>query len=154
MSTEKNIYEAPECDLAAAESEQVNTEPASAWLRFANMIIDYLAYIGLIFVFGIIMYLIFGEQVDAIFDNIPEFLFGLPFYLGYYLVMESTTNRTIGKLITGTKVVNEEGYKPTFKQILGRTFSRLIPFEAFTFLGDPVGWHDSLPKTYVVKCRR
>ncbi len=32
-----------------------------------------------------------------------------------------------------------------------RSFSRLIPFEAFSFLGTPCrGWHDSISKNYVV----
>jgi uncharacterized RDD family membrane protein YckC len=57
-------------------------------------------------------------------------------------------------LITGCKVVNEKGGRPSFGQILGRTFARLIPFEAFSFLGTTGrGLHDSVAKTFVVKCR-
>jgi len=34
----------------------------------------------------------------------------------------------------------------------GRTLCRYIPFEPFSFLGNkPIGWHDSLSKTLVVK---
>lgn len=35
--------------------------------------------------------------------------------------------------------------------IVKRNFSRLIPFDAFSFIGDSsYGWHDSISKTYVV----
>ena len=81
-------------------------------------------------------------------------MLGIPIALAYYLVSEATTARTLGKLVTGTKVVNEHGGKPTFGQYLGRTFARFIPFEAFSFFGTPTrGWHDSLPRTYVIKAR-
>jgi uncharacterized RDD family membrane protein YckC len=61
------------------------------------------------------------------------------------------TGRTLGKLITRTSVVDAEGRRPTFKQVLGRTFSRIIPFEPFSFFGkDARGWHDSMSNTFVV----
>jgi uncharacterized RDD family membrane protein YckC len=42
--------------------------------------------------------------------------------------------------------------KPSVWQILGRTVSRFIPFEAFTFLtNDKRGLHDTLTETYVIK---
>ena len=52
--------------------------------------------------------------------------------------------RTLGKFITGTKVVSADGETPTASQIVGRTFCRMIPFEAFSFAREtcPVGWHD------------
>ena len=72
----------------------------------------------------------------------------------YYVILEGMTGRTLGKLITGTKVVNERGEPPSFGQILGRTFSRFIPFEVFSFLAeDGRGWHDSVPGTYVGSTR-
>jgi hypothetical protein len=45
--------------------------------------------------------------------------------------------------------------QPTLPHLLGRTFSRIIPFEPFSFLdkNHPVGWHDSLSGTRVVSVR-
>lgn len=41
--------------------------------------------------------------------------------------------------------------RPYFWQILGRLFSRLIPFEALIFISkNPLGWHDSIPNTMVI----
>jgi uncharacterized RDD family membrane protein YckC len=56
-------------------------------------------------------------------------------------------------LIFGTMVVSEKGGAASFGQILGRTFSRFIPFEPFSLLfsKDSCGWHDTLPKTRVVR---
>jgi uncharacterized RDD family membrane protein YckC len=53
----------------------------------------------------------------------------------YYVAQEALWSRTLGKLITGTKVVNEDGSKLTFGRALGRTLCRLIPFEPLSFLG-------------------
>ncbi|MEK7253493.1 MAG: RDD family protein [Bacteroidota bacterium] len=70
----------------------------------------------------------------------------------YYLVTETIFNgKTIGKFITKTVVVNMDGSPVAFPTVLGRSFARLIPFEAFSFLGaSGRGWHDTLTKTMVV----
>ena len=78
------------------------------------------------------------------------FLF-LVSYFSYYLIMESFFNKTIGKFITGTKVVTVSGEKPLFETILGRTLSRLIPFDNFSFLIFTNGIHDELSGTKLVK---
>ena len=63
----------------------------------------------------------------------------------------------MGKLITGTRVVTENGGKPRWGQIVGRSFARFIPFEALSVLfwndKERRGWHDSLSKTCVVRKR-
>ena len=63
----------------------------------------------------------------------------------YYVVLESVYGKTIGKMATGTKVVDLYGNKPDAKKALLRTICRFIPFDAFSFLGSPSkGWHDTL----------
>ncbi|MCA9066572.1 MAG: RDD family protein, partial [Planctomycetaceae bacterium] len=73
----------------------------------------------------------------------------------YYVFMEAVFQRSLGKLVTGTMVVAADGSRPSFGKILGRSFARIIPFEAFSFLGSktPTGWHDTLSGTRVVKTR-
>ena len=71
--------------------------------------------------------------------------------VGYNIVLESTTGKTIGKMVTGTIVVLEDGSKPTTDKIVARSFLRLIPFNAFSFLFlNGVGWHDTISGTGVV----
>jgi uncharacterized RDD family membrane protein YckC len=96
------------------------------------------------------------DSDDEAFLNTTGYLLGITMLLGYYIVMEGMFQRTIGKMITGTRVVRIDGGRPSLGQVVGRTFARLIPFEAFSFLGGngyPVGWHDSLSGTRVVRSR-
>jgi uncharacterized RDD family membrane protein YckC len=59
--------------------------------------------------------------------------------------------KSIGKLITGTKAVNEDGSDISFGKAFARGFSRAVPFDAFSALGDPsYPWHDKWTNTYVI----
>ena len=75
--------------------------------------------------------------------------------LVYYFALEAWSGRTLGKLVTGTRVVSENGRDLTLARVMGRTLARLIPFEAFSFVSDerPVGWHDDLSGTRVIRTR-
>ncbi len=85
-------------------------------------------------------------------NRIEEYIFGIIITLIYYNLTEIFMARSIGKFVTKTVVVMEDGSKPDYKTIMIRTICRIIPFNHFSFLGTPCrGWHDSLSKTYVVK---
>jgi uncharacterized RDD family membrane protein YckC/Tfp pilus assembly protein PilE len=121
--------------------------PASTLRRFSNYLIDQVITFILTVLFDILFVIFVSNNPAAV------FLFGLTVYLAYYAIFEATCQRTIGKLITGTKVVDRNGEKPSFLKILGRSLARYIPFDNFAFLfygGYPIGWHDSLSKTLVV----
>ena len=158
MTTPDNPYAVPNSNLTGPESP-IEVKPVGGGRRLANLAIDYATY--LIFsviigaILGIVTTIIWGDKGIQYIQNIPSFLLGVPILIGYYLFFEGLFGRTVGKFVTGTRVVNELGLRPSFKQILGRTFARLIPFEAFSFLGsDSRGWHDSLSKTFVVRVRK
>lgn len=155
MSEPLNPYAAPSGSQHESHEPVFNVVvPAGQGARFLNLIIDYFAQMGITFAFGVIVVVIAGQAGVDFIDSTPGLVIGIPILLGYYFVFEATTSRTLGKLVTGTKVVNENGGKATLGQITGRTFARLIPFEAFSFLGTPTrGWHDSLPRTFVIKSR-
>lgn len=73
----------------------------------------------------------------------------------YFFIMESLTNRTLGKYVTKTMVVMTNGEKPTNQDIVKRSLCRLIPFDALSFFGtNSKGWHDSMSNTYVVDIAR
>jgi uncharacterized RDD family membrane protein YckC len=66
--------------------------------------------------------------------------------------MEFRFGKTVGKFLTKTKVVNEDGMPPSFKNCILRSLSRMVPFEPFSLLMDgQTAWHDRWPKTYVVQ---
>jgi uncharacterized RDD family membrane protein YckC len=147
-----NPYRSPASRVA--DQEQWDIVPAERWRRFVNFLIDYVGFFLLAFAIGMAVGLIGGKPGVVQMQRIPPFLLGVGIMLLYYLPQEMAFGRTLGKLITGTKVVDEHGEKPTPGQVLGRTFSRFIPFEAFSFFSaDARGWHDSISHTYVVKCR-
>lgn len=129
---------------------------ASQGKRFANYIIDRIVLFAIFFIFGIIMAATVGaesiawmEDMNAVMDYI------LTAFVGtfYYVIMEGLfKGKTLGKLITRTRVIDEFGETPDFGTIFVRTISRFVPFEAFSFLGDlGNGWHDKWSKTMVVE---
>ena len=67
----------------------------------------------------------------------------------YYGGFEAWLGTTPGKLALKRYVIDEYAQKPDIGTILGRSICRLVPFEAFSCLGDR-GWHDKWSNTYVV----
>jgi uncharacterized RDD family membrane protein YckC len=49
--------------------------------------------------------------------------------------MEASTGKTVGKYVTGTQVLTEDGEQPSVGTIFIRTLCRIIPFEPFSFFG-------------------
>ncbi|GGE98996.1 RDD family protein [Flavobacterium limi] len=129
---------------------------ASTGSRFLNYILDIVAIIALIFALSFVTavvasFLDFNELLywmGNLSDWEGQLIFGVT-SIFYYSFTESIFGRSLGKLITGTIVVDENGEKPSFGVILKRTLCRLIPFDGFSFLGSR-GWHDSISHTYVV----
>ncbi len=117
---------------------------AGSGRRFANYVIDAIMFYAIAFIFGIILG-ISGSQESA---GLVWLVY--PMYFFYYVILEAAFSKTIGKFITKTKVVKEDGSKPGFVTIMGRTLCRIIPFEAFSFLGNSTGWHDRFSKTLVI----
>jgi len=157
-----NPYRAPAGSLAA-ESVPYPIETVGAGRRFLGFLIDYASCIGTGFVFGILLQIFValasGDEDDILGgthgSDLTYRLIGVLLLFCYYMAFEGLFSRTIGKFVTGTIVVDESGFPPSFGQLLGRTLARFIPFEPFSFLGSETrGWHDSLSGTYVVRCRK
>lgn len=127
--------------------------------RFAHFFIDRLIATVLTLGIGFILGLIVKFTGDyswinwlEIHGGIYDTLFGIFVFLIYYFALEAFTGKTIGKMITGTIVLNDDGSKITSGTALKRTLCRIIPFEQFSFIGGSNrGWHDTIPKTIVVK---
>lgn len=127
--------------------------------RFFNGIIDFVFISVFIFVFSFFVVIIGNVFQWDIYSAWVEIMISLgvvgtylSFATIYYLFLESLFGRTIGKIVTGSVVVDENGLKPSFKIIFIRTLCRLIPFEALSFLSKSARfWHDYFSKTYVVE---
>lgn len=159
MQNQNSIYAPPKSAVRDLTQEQnaLNFVQASKMQRFFNLFIDIFGYYLLAFVLGVVLYVlgVFNEQSLAEDKGSPlgDWILGIVIISFYYIPLEYFTGRTLGKLITGTKVINADGEKPTFNQILLRTLARTVPFEPFSFLGDR-GWHDKWTDTYVIKTRK
>lgn len=132
---------------------------ASQGQRLGNYFIDLGFRYLIIFLIGIILAII-GQATgnDKILNwlenisTVEDYLISFSIAILYYFVLELYLSRSLGKFITKTMVVMEDGTKPDAQTIIKRTFCRLIPFDGLSFFGTPSrGWHDSMSDTYVVK---
>ena len=65
--------------------------------------------------------------------------------------MEHRYQKTIGKFITKTKVVNLDGEKASLGKIVIRTFCRFLPIDWISYFFTKRGFHDYLSETKVIK---
>ena len=129
---------------------------ASMKLRIINFIIDFsiiilicillfYAFAKAIFLFGLNNLIPDGKIISI--DTLLLIVMAL-----YYLLFESLANKTIAKYLTKTRVVNRTGDKPTFLQIVARTFIRtIVPLDLLTFIYGAKGWHDRYSFTEVIR---
>ena len=146
------------------EIEQQTSEYATTSQRFVNFLIDTIVYYAVSFVLGYVLALIlriFGaedflrwlmEGSDGV--KLFNLFFGLCVFTLTYTVIEGLSKgKTLGKLVTGTRVVNEDESPISWKQAFRRSLFRLVPFEGFSALnGFP--WHDRWSHTKVIKERK
>lgn len=147
-------YHPPQAVVADQELPLALT-PASLWLRLANMLIDYVMfYLLLVALIVGLSFVLSDGAIQTLFEGLWGSVLGIGVMFAYYVVMEGYCGRTVGKFVTGTRVVDEKGGPVRLGQVIGRSFARFIPFEVFSYFGEEKrGWHDSLPRTRVVKCR-
>lgn len=116
--------------------------------RVMNFVIDTLL------IFGITYGLNAWWSFYALYWHYPY----LPFYIQFWMVMfiyytlfESLFKRSPAKWFTISKVVNKQGGKPSFWQIIVRSLIRLTIIDCFfiPFLDMPL--HDYLSKTAVIE---
>jgi uncharacterized RDD family membrane protein YckC len=67
------------------------------------------------------------------------------------LIEGFTKGKSLGKLITGTRAVNEDGSQISFQTGMLRGFCRAVPFNQLSALGNPCyPWHDKWTNTEVI----
>lgn len=142
-------YAPPAVDEAPVASVRnpVGQHLASRGARLANHIVDSIAVTMLQFP---VSYLFLGHGPDV--RAAELYVVGAFFvFLGYYTLMESIWGRTVGKLVTGTRVVQLNGEPISGSQAVGRTLCRFVPFDALSFLLSQRGLHDRAARTIVVR---
>ena len=128
----------------------------TGWTRFGHYIIDALNIGVIVFAIEFVLIQLFNTQLFSRNDRNGVFLMSLIpsidniiITVAYYFVCEKTMQRTIGKFATNAVVINQYAEQPSDGSLIGRSFARLVPFEALSCLSDR-GWHDTWSKTYVV----
>jgi uncharacterized RDD family membrane protein YckC len=152
-------YAPPKANVADAlpPGLPLSTPLAGSGARFANLLLDWVfAWIFIMacaFVAGLVLAWLDNRTWHR--NPLTLQLFWMLAFTGYYLLFEGLFGWTLAKLITGTRVVDEEGRKPAFLNLLGRSLARNVPFEPFSYLGKTgIGWHDRWSGTRVVSIRR
>ncbi len=131
--------------------ENVKLKTVSIGNRFVHWIVDLVFIYLVLFILGYIIGIFRLRSFGMFIQNHP-FVFGLLCFYIYFVFFEFIWGRTIGKLLTKSVVVNENGGKPTFGKILLRSLIRDVPFEPFSVLSSSSKmWHDTWTKTIVVK---
>lgn len=158
--TEKEPDFDPTCPHFEIDKEQAlkakNRGIVEPKTRAINQVID---FVLILILFVIVYPLVFAASFlmlkgfAGILVVLLFLLLGFMFTtVAYYMVMEGVFNKTVGKFITGTRVVTTDHQKPPFKNIAIRSLLRLIPFAAFLREeGSPIFFHDKKSGTIVVK---
>jgi uncharacterized RDD family membrane protein YckC len=132
---------------------------AAGFPRFWNYLIDlvtfYLFFLGTIMISGIVAYPInpystWAEDLDNLNPFVDRILSALAYGIFMFFIEWITKGRSLGKYITGTEVLMEDGTKPTVGMYFKRNICRIVPFDAFSYFGFGRGWHDQWSDTYVV----
>lgn len=127
----------------------------TGWLRFAHYLIDGIIIALILFAvdFALLTGLNFsfswGFEINVLMFNLIPSIDAIIVTVAYYFICEKTMQRTLGKFATNAVVINKYAEDPDAGSLIGRSFARLVPFEALSCLNDR-GWHDRWSNTYVV----
>lgn len=153
-----NRLAASENLLQDIEQELASQQDAKAELRFVNYVIDLLSYYAIVIVFVLLVAAsAYGSKVfEAIerMSDVSDFVLLHVFYGLYIMIVEGVfKGKTLGKLITGTRVIHERTSSFSWRDAIRRGIMRMIPLEYFTAcVGSP--FHDQWTATRVIKERR
>lgn len=144
------------------DEEIIQYEEASNGQRFLNYIIDYLVMtfgVDLLtgYLLGLLLNAVSREAAYTLFaenEVAASLLLGILNFLIYYTFCEKIfRGYTLGKLVTGTRVIREDGQELLFSDAFLRSLSRLVPFEPLSIWFGNGMWHDTWTKTQVIKTR-
>ncbi len=154
-------------DLLPEDTYELNQfEYATQGQRFLNWLIDNLLLrYGLAYLTGMGVGVVIGLAAPEFFADISYsdgfssklLLLGVLIaylnYIIYYTLCEKLfRGYTLGKLITGTRAIRQDGEELTFRNAFLRSLSRCVPFEVFSGFST-LTWHDSWTDTMVIKAR-
>ena len=129
-------------------TSSINFRIANKSTRFVNHLVDTIVVFFIIFLHAMVL-----DRLPVVIPEDGSPILGMYFfvlYVFYHALFEYFLGKTPGKYLSKTHVVTVYGLRPTFRNILGRNFCRLIPFDNISFLYTNRGFHDEFSKTSVV----
>jgi uncharacterized RDD family membrane protein YckC len=125
--------------------------------RFLHLLVDYIISYAIVLVLYMVAFAIVPAWADYFANDeslsvklMDRLVSAAGLVLVYTLVEGATKGRTLGKLLTKSVAIREDGLPLTWKNALMRSLSRVVPFDALSGLsGYP--WHDKWTKTLVVR---
>lgn len=134
----------------------VDRHRASKGTRLANYLIDLVAFYIVFFMILTLLMIISPAYRGWVANSsdITQRLMGITSYLLFCFFMETVTGgRSLGKLITGTRVIMTDGHKPSAGNYFLRNIIRgVILIDQLSFLSEN-GFHDSWSNTRVIKIK-
>jgi uncharacterized RDD family membrane protein YckC len=132
---------------------------ASMGKRFLNYFIDAIGFGVLIFIALMVIMTINPRAIEAFvkknetgdFSLVEQLLIQVVYGTYMFIVEALFKGKSLGKLITGTRAVKQDGTPLMVRDAQLRGLCRMVPFNAFSALGTPsYPWHDRWTKTYVI----
>lgn len=131
-------------------------------LRFVSALIDFilLCFVSVAIMFVYVAMNSATKQVDGSGTSGGMLLLLFVVWFGYGIVMEASGQQgTVGKILTNTVVVNKDGGKLSFGQVLGRNFGKVIsgivpfyiPYFMVVWTENKQSLHDKMCQSYVYK---
>ncbi|MDX2173267.1 MAG: RDD family protein [Bacteroidota bacterium] len=121
--------------------------------RFAHFFVDGIVYY-VIYYFAEYLWILMSESShDPIGTIVTGFLISVIFLFAfpiYYILFEHYLQRTPGKYLTKSMVIDIYGNKPDIGTNILRNIIRLVPFEGLSCAFNDRGWHDKWSETFVV----
>ena len=159
-------------DNILSPEEYIHYDYATTGQRFLNWLIDnllmrfglsYLSGMAIGFILAFAAPDFLNDIVNAensgagVYSNLNlllvSYLISILNYLFYYTICEKLfKGYTLGKLITGTRAIRQDGAELTLRNAFLRSLSRLAPFEIFSGFST-LTWHDDWTDTMVIKAR-
>ena len=152
-------------DIFEAHEEYIDASQGSRFLNWLvdNLFMQFVLSFATGYIVGFILSIVAPEfMLSLAYEEetsgkvlLLSFVIGYFNYFVYYTICEAAfKGYTLGKLLTGTRAVRNDGQALTFKDAILRSLSRMVPFEVFSALGNPSNpWHDTWTNTRVIKVR-
>lgn len=134
----------------------IDRHRASKGARFANYMIDLITFYIVFFIIMLIITLInpaYGHWFANTHDLLQRLIGVVSYALFSFFIEAVTGGRSLGKLITGTKVIMTDGEKPSVGDYFLRNIIRgIVLIDQLSFFGEN-GLHDSWSNTRVINIK-